>query len=66
MELLVRAVSQLDILAREARATGDQGSYDTLITAQNIVLHGILVSAKYKAVKVATIERQRPKLKIVD
>lgn len=65
MELLVRAVAQLEILAREARATGDQGTHETLITAQNVVLRRMLVVAKYNALQVLPTKRQRPKLRIV-
>ena len=57
MVLLVRAVAQLEILAREARAIGDQGSHETLITAQNVVLHRMLAKLPTNG--------QRPKLKIV-
>ncbi len=65
MELLVKAVAQLEFLAREARATGHQGALQTLITAQNVVLRRMLVISKSNALQGLPPKRQRPKFKVV-
>jgi hypothetical protein len=68
MELLVKAVAHLEILAREARTRGDEESYEILITAQNTVLHAVLVTARFKelhSINADTAEPQRPKLSVV-
>lgn len=65
MDPLEIAVAQLEILVREARASGDFRSHDILIAAQNTILHSVLMSAKYDAQQIPTSHSQRPQLKIV-
>ena len=65
MELMIKAVAHLEMLAREARARGDEDCYEALIIAQNSVLHAVLISAQHNARKVIVPQSERSKLSLV-